>query len=116
MVGSAVTVPVAEWIGRRLVSPGEPVDVGRSALTPGRRWRAAASSVAGQREAWQLSERPIVMRPRMSLAALLDRYSSEPLSLGATTGFTERLKASTLRRNDHFVTALDLHIAAIATG
>ncbi len=115
MVGNAVTVPVAEWIGRRLVSPGEPLDVGRSVLTPGRRWPAAASSVAGKREAWQLSERPIVVRPRMSLSALLDRYSSEPLSLGATTGFTERLKASTLRRSDHFVTALDTHITAMTT-
>jgi len=115
MVGNAVTVPVAEWIGRRLVVPGVPVEVGRCVLVPGRRWPAAASSVAGEREAWQLSERPIAVRPRMSLAALLDRYSAEPLSLGATTGFTERLKASTLRRDDQFMTALDTHIAAMAT-
>ncbi|WP_075847384.1 DNA cytosine methyltransferase [Saccharomonospora sp. CUA-673] len=115
MVGNAVTVPVAEWIGHRLMSPGVPVDVGRSALEPGRRWPGAASSVAGKRESWQLSERPIVVRQRTSLAGLLGQYSSEPLSLGATTGFTARLKASTLWRDERFVAALDTHIAAMAT-
>lgn len=109
------TVPVAEWIGRRLFSPGTPVDVDRCALVPERRWPAAASSVAGKREAWRFSERPINVRARMSLAALLDRYSSEPLSLGATTGFTKRLKASTLRRDDQFMSALNTHIASMAT-
>lgn len=115
LVGNAVTVPVAEWIGRRLFSPGTPVDVDRCALVPERRWPAAASSVAGKREAWRFSERPINVRARMSLAALLDRYSSEPLSLGATTGFTKRLKASTLRRDDQFMSALNTHIASMAT-
>lgn len=116
MVGNAVTVPVAEWIGCRLVDPAQPADVERSRLEPGRRWPAAASSVAGQREAWSLSDRPIAVRPRMSLATLLQKYAADPLSLGATTGFTKRLKASSLRRDDRFVTALDTHIIAMATG
>lgn len=113
MVGNAVTVPVAEWVGRRLVSPGEPVGVDRRALDPGCRWPSAASSVAGERDSWKVSERPIAVRKRMSLAAVLERYACEPLSVGATTGFMSRLKASRLRREDRFVLALDAHIAAL---
>lgn len=116
MVGNAVTVPVAEWIGRRLVEPGQPVGVHRSPLKAGRRWPLAASSVAGEREVWELSERPLAVRPRMSLAAVLETYDADPLSLVATTGFTTRLKASALRRDERFVTALDTHIAAMTTG
>ena len=29
LVGNAVTVPVAKWIGNRLIDPGSPVDVER---------------------------------------------------------------------------------------
>lgn len=114
MVGNAVTVPVAEWVGRRLSSPADPVDVHREPLAPGQRWPSAASSVGGSREAWGLSERPLSVRRRMSLAMLLSRYASEPLSLGATAGFTKRLKASPLRRDGRFVNALDAHIAALS--
>jgi len=115
LVGNAVTVPVAAWIGRRLVSPGETVAATRTALLPGCRWPSAASAVGGQREAWQVSERPLSVRPSMSLAAVLRKYSAIPLSLGATRGFTTRLKASTLSRDDRFVAALDEHIAAMTT-
>ena len=76
----------------------------------------AASSVAGEREAWELSERPLAARPRMSLAAVLETYDADPLSLKATMGFTKRLKASRLRRDERFVAALDTHIAAMAAG
>lgn len=116
LVGNAVTVPVAKWIGSRLMTPGEHVDVDRHAFTPDQRWPPAASSVAGKREVWSISERPVAKRSGATLMDLLDRYASEPLSLGATSGFTRRLKASTLRRDDRFVKALDAHIAALTAG
>jgi DNA (cytosine-5)-methyltransferase 1 len=110
MVGNAVSVPVATWIGHGLVEPRSPVDVTRHPLIVGRRWPRAASSVAGVRGSWPLSERPLAVRPRQTLAALLAAHGSEPLSLNATRGFTTRLVASSLRRRPEFVDDLREHI------
>ncbi|WP_307861594.1 DNA cytosine methyltransferase [Nocardioides xinjiangensis] len=110
MVGNAVSVPVATWIGRGLAKPRSPVDVTRRPLEVGRRWPAAASSVAGVREAWSLSERPLVVRPQQTLAGLLAAHGADPLSLNATRGFTSRLIASNLRRRPDFVDDLRAHI------
>lgn len=115
MVGNAVSVPVSTWIGERLVEPRTPTDVARRPLTVGRRWPGAASSVAGQREEWSISERPLTVRPRHSLDALLTQNGSEPLSLVATRGFARRLAASNLRRRADFVIALEAHIAHMST-
>lgn len=58
LVGNAVTVPVAEWIGSRLVDPGKSVDVERRSFDDRKSWPKAAANVRGVREAWTLSERP----------------------------------------------------------
>ncbi len=110
MVGNAVSVPVAAWIGQGLVSPRPLVDVPRRPLDVGRRWPAAASAVNGVREEWALSERPLGVRPRQTLAALLAEHGADPLSLNATRGFTSRLVASSLRRRPDFVEELRAHI------
>lgn len=110
MVGNAVSVPVATWIGERLTAPGSPVDVTRRPLIGERRWPGAASSNAGVREEWSLSERPLAIRPRQSLAALLTEHGADPLSLNATRGFTNRFVASNLRRRPEFVDDLYAHI------
>ena len=110
MVGNAVSVPVSTWIGERLIAPGSPAAVTRGPLTVGRRWPGAASSVAGVREAWALSERPLAVRSRQTLAALLAEHGADPLSLNATRGFTNRLVASNLRRRPEFVDDLLGHI------
>lgn len=115
LVGNAVTVPVAEWIGGRLVAPGEPVAVPRRPLNARGPWPSAAASMAGQREAWKLSERPIVVRSRQSLGSLLASHGSEPLTRGATAGFLKRLKASRLRTVPDFVKALDAHLGIVPT-
>lgn len=113
LVGNAVSVPVAKWIGGRLLAPGEPVDVSRRPLIELTRWPSSAASVGAEREAWQLSERPLALVGRNSLAAILDRYGHQPLSLVATRGFTTRLKASSLRSRPGFIDALDAHIHAL---
>jgi DNA (cytosine-5)-methyltransferase 1 len=113
LVGNAVTVQVAKWLGERLVAPNEPMDVGRQNLEECQRWPWAASSVAGVREAWGVSERPLAIPSRVSLAVLLEQHGSMPLSLGATCEFTARLKASNLRSQPEFVAALDGHIRAL---
>lgn len=114
LVGNAVTVPVAAWVGSRLTDPGEPMIDRASAFTVGARWPTAAASVAGKRETWRVGERPIAKRAGDSLDAVLTRYGAVPLSLGATRGFATRLKASSLRRPDGFVAALDAHISVMS--
>lgn len=113
LVGNAVTVPVARWIGERLLAPGLPVDVDRRRLDECLRWPWAAASVAGEQEAWGLSERPITVPARDSLASVLGRHGKVPLSLAATQGFTSRLKASSLRSRSDFLIALDAHISLL---
>lgn len=109
LVGNAVSVPVARWLGSRLVGPGETVDVPRRVLAGNHRWPAAAASVAGEREAWDVSERPLIVRHRTTLSGLLDSHGAVPLSFGATRGFATRLEASSLRSLAEFRQALDLH-------
>lgn len=113
MVGNAVSVPVAAWIGRRLVEPGEFVAVERTPRRGGR-WPAAASNASGSVEAWALSERPLPIRARTTLGGVLDDYGSEPLSHGATVGFAGRLAASSLRYEPDFMLALQTHAAVMA--
>lgn len=114
LIGNAVTVPVAAWVGSRLAHPGVPAEAVRRPLEPGRGWPAAASSVRGVRESWQLSERPLAIRQRMTLDRLLSDYGAGPLSLGAARGFADRFKASRLKQPPGFVAALDAHICVMS--
>lgn len=112
MVGNAVTVPVAAWIGRRLVEPGIPLDVARPLVAAGR-WPGAGSSVGGERQAWDLGEAPIDV-PRETISAIMGRRF-DPLSAKATTGFYTRLMNSRLRAGGQpFKDALADHIQAMA--
>lgn len=110
LVGNAVTVPVAEWVGRRLTGPGRMLTGVSSPLAVGSRWPAAASGVRGHRETWHVSERPMAVRPRTSLGHVLTTYGTDPLSLRATSGFEERLRKSTLRVRNEFREALVQHV------
>lgn len=109
LVGNAVTVPVAKWVGDRLVAPGEPVDAERRPFDGFGGWPWAAATVQGVREAWSLSERPL-RATTASLASVMDKYGTVPLSVAATRGFTTRLKASRLRSRSGFIEALEAHI------
>lgn len=113
LVGNAVTVPVAKWVGGRLLRPGQPVDVERKRFAEPLRLPRAAASMGGIREAWHVSERPLAVRPGASLAMVLERYGAVPLSVTATRGFTTRLRASNLRSRPEFIDALDAHIRAL---
>lgn len=114
MVGNAVSVPVASWIGRGLLAPGEFADVERRSMGVGERWAPAAASVGGVREAWALSERPLACPARLTLASIMDKYGGVPLSYGASKGFYTRLQASTLRVRDDFRIALAEHVRLAA--
>lgn len=96
LVGNAVTVDVARWLGSRLMNPGDPVDVERTRLLRGTRWPSAAAGVGGRVEQWRLSERPLATRPAR-VSTVLAEHGQHPLSKKATAGFAKRLAASSLR-------------------
>jgi DNA (cytosine-5)-methyltransferase 1 len=110
LVGNAVNVRVAEWIGRRLAKPGRYTpSLHDRAIKPHGPWPKAAYSVAGQRFAADVSAWP-VRRVYQDLAEFLEQDGLKPLSLKATRGFLARFEASTLSRPSGFVRALRRHI------
>jgi DNA (cytosine-5)-methyltransferase 1 len=114
LVGNAVTVNTAAWVGSRLAEPADSVDVPRRPLDELQRWPAAAAGVGGAREGWSLSERPVAVR-RRKVGRILASHGSHPLSAKATAGFAKRLAASNLRAGGvEFHDALRAHVAAVS--
>lgn len=111
LVGSAVSVPVASWLGNRLVDPvGTLPDDSRFSLpfpATGKCPRAARFD-GKQRYAVDVSADPIGVRP----PALIDYLVGEPeyLSLKAVTGFYSRTQQGTLRFVPGFLEAVRAHI------
>jgi DNA (cytosine-5)-methyltransferase 1 len=116
LVGNAVSVPVTEWIGERLLAFGnQPLEqtdgLGELALdlegdislpnaawgVDGRAYRSAVSS-------WP------VTKPYQHLAEFLDPTSLIPLSARAASGFRERLERSKLRGKDLLIDPLREHL------
>lgn len=102
LVGNAVSVPVARWVGERLADPGR-FDSSRlgDVVRPGVSWPRAACGGRGRdaREA-SLSMWPMA-RSRESLASFL-RFSVAPLSARAAAGFKNRLDVSGLSYPEEF--------------
>jgi DNA (cytosine-5)-methyltransferase 1 len=111
MVGNAVTVGAAEWIGRRLAKPGVYDSNGDAALLSGRPWPRAAWNVGHGRFSAPLSSWPMNRRT-LGLAKFL-RFEVEPLSPRATAGFLERASRSTLHFPPGFLQTLESHLAAV---
>ncbi|MCX7584911.1 DNA cytosine methyltransferase [Phenylobacterium sp. 58.2.17] len=111
LVGNAVSVRVAAWLGQRLAEPvlwaGDP---GRP-LEDTDSWPAAAYGDRTGRFAASVGSWPVAM-PREPLADFL-RYPGAPLSSRATAGFLGRLLASRLRIRPGFVDALRDHLGRI---
>lgn len=111
LVGNAVTVPVAEWLGKRLLRPGR-YDVTRDRpLPPGTRWPAAARSDGRGRFAVDISSSPI-WRERRPLHEFL-AHEGRPLSARATRGFLRRAEASSLRFVPGFLDHIRAHLAVM---
>lgn len=110
LVGNAVTVDTAEWIGHKLASP---VVYSHSwddlPIVPGNPWPRAAWSDGKGRFASAASPWPEHLpRPR------LDEFLRTPcqlLSARATSGFLSRARVASLRFPDGFLDALDAHLA-----
>lgn len=107
LVGNAVCVPMSEWIGERLRSPGEPVEGEWSKPLARNRWPVAAYGGAGK--AWHA---PVSMRPyqnEFSLRKFLD-LPLRPLSERATAGFLSRARRGSLRFSPGFLDAMEVHL------
>jgi len=111
LVGNAVTVRSAHWIGRRLANPGAVLEFETSKLRRAERWPAAAWNVGKGRLAVSASEWP-VQRKYLALADFL-RFEPIPLSAKATKGFLERVENSGLRTDPKFVPALRAHLKRV---
>lgn len=111
LVGNAVSVPVATWIGDRLQEPGcYDRSRDRKALASGA-WPRAARSVGRERVSVSISSFP-VWRPRSPLADFL-LYDGKALSERATAGFLTRAKASRLRFQPGFLDCLEQHLSTV---
>jgi DNA (cytosine-5)-methyltransferase 1 len=108
LVGNAVSVPAAEWIGRRMAQPGVPLDY-PSASIRGTRWPTAAWNIGQGRVSVEASEWP-VKRSYKSLSEFL-QHPPRPLSVKATRGFLERTQRSSLIFPPGFLEALRAHVA-----
>lgn len=108
LVGNAVTVPVAEWVGRRLAEPGV-FDASRSRKFPETgRWPRAACFDGAKRHAVEISDFP-VWRERKPLHQFL-HFPGTPLSARATKGFLSRAEVSSLRFPEGFLDRLRVHL------
>jgi DNA (cytosine-5)-methyltransferase 1 len=111
LIGNAVCVPMAEWVGWRLASPGTPV-VERTRLAEGDRWPTAACGADGRRYRAQASMYP--MLEAYDLRAFL-KEAPMPLSERATMGFLNRTyRSKNLRFADGFVASLENYLGRMA--
>lgn len=109
MVGNAVTVDVAAWLGERLAQPADPVCRAFPRVAFARWPDAAYGSEEGLYEV--VASKWPVNRPLEPLVDFL-RYGLAPLSLKAAVGFRERTMRARLDfsfRQD-FLDALDVYI------
>lgn len=109
LVGNAVTVNVAEWIGQRLRAPGEYDASGDMPLSRSNGWPNAAWNVGRGRFQADLSTWPV----RVTTPHLSDflRYETAPLSARATGGFYSRAQIAKLRFPDGFLAAVAAHLS-----
>jgi DNA (cytosine-5)-methyltransferase 1 len=105
LVGNAVTVPVAKWLGERLVNP-LPYDFDADVSFKGK-WPEAAWGDRGKRFRANVSQRPVA-RVAIAIQDFL-RYPLKPLSEKATRGFLVRAQKGNLRFPNGFLTHLAAH-------
>jgi DNA (cytosine-5)-methyltransferase 1 len=108
LVGNAVNVRMAEWIGRRLRSPRPYDESLQEDLLVGSSWPRAAWGDESGAYRVAVSMWP-VHEPYESLTKFL-RYPVAPLSERATAGFLERTSRSTLRFPDGLLDAVEAHL------
>jgi DNA (cytosine-5)-methyltransferase 1 len=114
LVGNAVAVPVAKWIGERLTSPRRYDDSRDTRLGEGSKWPLAAWGGQGGVYAADVSMWPVAAEYQ-HLARFL-RFPTRPLSARATAGFLDRARRGRLRFEPGFLDAVAAHLEAMRRG
>ena len=109
LVGNAVTVPVAAWLGSRLAAPGIHERERDRPIGQEARWPKAARFDGNRRWRVEIGSCPIWC-DRPPLTEFL-KYPGKPLSARATRGFLNRTDRSTLRFVPGFRESLRRHLA-----
>lgn len=109
LVGNAITVDTARWLGSRLAYPGEYDGAADSPLASGTPWPKAAWNMGNGRFAANLSAYPL----RIEAPPLHEflQFPTKDLSVKATAGFLSRARKGSLRFPPGFLDALDEHLA-----
>jgi DNA (cytosine-5)-methyltransferase 1 len=113
LVGNAVCVPAAAWVGRRLARPGVPLMFRTSALERSAQWPMAAWNDGTGRTSVEASEWPM-RQTYVSLETFL-RYQPTPLSAKATAGFLRRTDIAKLRFPPGFIDAVRRHLHQVTS-
>lgn len=111
LIGNAVTVPVAHWLGQRLAVPGEYETDRDVELSIHRRWPRAARFDGTARHAVTINEYPL-WAARAPLEKFL-HHAGKPLSVRATKGFLSRTERAKLRFAPGFQDRLRDHLFAM---
>lgn len=108
LVGNAVAVPAARWIGQQLAAPSEFIVPPSWKLGPGRRWPEAAWNVGHGRFGTSLGDWPI--RAKQQPLSTFLKHPPAPLSSRATAGFLNRAAKGQLRFPPGFIETLERHL------
>lgn len=113
LVGSAVSVPVARWVGERLLHPGRyDTQRDREFSLAGKAPRAARFD-GKVRHAVQISADPLGLQPRPLKEFMSEVNSHQLLSVKATLGFLNRTRRAKLRFEPGFISAVERHLVAM---
>jgi DNA (cytosine-5)-methyltransferase 1 len=108
LVGNAVTVPVAKWLGTRLNNPSIYEAVRDCDIAATQRWPSAARFDGSKRHAVEINAYP-TWESRPPLVDFL-QFDGKPLSSRATRGFLSRTERAKLRFPDGFQDRLREHL------
>jgi len=108
LVGNAVTVPVAQWIGHRLAADCQYDEMPSNVVGPV--WPNAAWCMGGTRFHSDVSDSPLA-----EVRGIDDylEHPMKPLSIRATQGFLKRAQAGSLQFPKGFLEALHAHSRAV---
>jgi len=113
LVGNAVTVDVAGWLGKKLRHPVDYDGSSDAPLPKGSKWPAAAWNIDGHRMRANVSEYP-QCQARQPLVEFL-KSEPDPLSYRATRGFLRRATSDkcNLRFPPGFLDVIKAHLAQV---
>jgi DNA (cytosine-5)-methyltransferase 1 len=111
LIGNAVSVPVARWIGQRLRNPKPCAPASARRLRNHDGWPNCAWNVGEGRYSIDASAFPKAYA-RKSIGAFLI-YPPKPLSLRAAQGFLGRVTRSSLRCDPRFIRELAAYVAGM---